>query len=60
MNSKQLYKPFKSCKMITFLDTLASITKKDIIPLSEKQKSILHGIVSEGSIKFIPKYSSIK
>ena len=60
LNSKQLYKPFKSCKMITFLDTLASITKKDIIPLSEKQKSILHGIVSEGNIKFTPKYSSIK
>jgi len=47
-------------KMITFLDTLASITKKDIIPLSEKQKSILHSIVSESNIKFTPKYSSIK
>jgi hypothetical protein len=49
-----------SYKMITFLDTLASIPKKDIIPLSEKQKAILRCILSETAVKFIPKYSSIK
>jgi transposase len=60
LNSKQLYAPLKSCKLVTFLETLAGITKKDIIPLSEKQKSILRGIVPEKYIKFKPIYSSIK
>ena len=60
LNSKQLYAPFKSCKLVTLLETLAGITKKDIIPLSEEQKATLHGIVSESSIKFKPIYSSIE
>ncbi len=60
LNSKQIYAPFKSYKLATFLETLAGITKKDIIPLSEKQRLILHGIVSENSIKFKPIYSFIK
>jgi len=60
LNSKQLYAPFKSCKLVTLLETLAGITKKDIIPLSEEQRAILHSIVSENSIKFKPIYSSIK
>ncbi len=60
LNSKQLYAPFKSCKLVTFLETLAGITKKDIIPFSGKQKTILNNIVSEKSIKFKPIYSSIK
>jgi transposase len=60
LNSKQLYAPFKSCKLVTMLDTLAGITKKDIVPLSKEQIAILRGIVSESSVKFIPKYSSLK
>ena len=60
LNSKQLYAPFKSCKLVTLLETLAGLTKKDIIPLSEEQKATLHGIVSESSIKFKPIYSSIE
>ena len=57
LNSKQLYAPLKSCKLVTLLETLAGLTKKDIIPLSEEQKAVLHGIVSESSIKFKPIYS---
>lgn len=60
LNSKQLYAPFKSCKLVTFLDTLAGITKKDMIPISKEQIAILRGIVSESAVKFIPKYSSSK
>jgi len=60
LNSKQLYAPFKSCKLVTLIETLAGITKKDIIPLSEKQRSILRDIVPEKNIKFEPTYSSIK
>jgi transposase len=60
LNSKQLYAPFKSCKLVTFLETLAGITKKDIIPISEKQRAILRGIISESAIKFKPLYSVTK
>jgi transposase len=60
LNSKQLYAPFRSCKLVTLFETLAGLTKKDIIPLSDEQRSILQGIVSESSIKFKAKYSSIK
>ena len=60
LNSKQLYAPFKSCKLVTLLETLAGITKKDIVPFSDEQKAILSNIVSEKSIKFKPIYSSIK
>ena len=60
LNSKQLYAPFKSCKLVTFLETLAGATKKDIIPISEEQRAVLRGIISEDSIKFKPIYSSIK
>ena len=60
LNSKQLYAPFKSCKLVTLLETVRGITKKDIIPLSEEQKTILGDIVSEKSIKFKSVYSSIK
>lgn len=60
LNSKQLYAPFKSCKLVTILETLVGITKKDIVPFSDEQKAILGNIVSEKSIKFKPVYSSIK
>jgi transposase len=60
LNSKQLYAPFKSCKLVTLLETLAGITKKDIVPFSDEQKAILGNIVSEKSIKFKPIYSSTK
>ena len=60
LNSKQLYAPFKSCKLVTLLETLAGITKKDIVPFSEEQKTILGNIVPEKSIKFKPVYSSKK
>lgn len=60
LNSKQLYAPFKSCKLVTLIETLAGITKKDIIPVSEEQRSILRDIVPEKNIKFEPTYSSIK
>lgn len=60
LNSKHLYAPFRSCKLVTLFETLAGLTKKDIIPLSHEQRSILQGIVSESSIKFKAKYSSIK
>jgi len=60
LNSKQLYAPFKSCKMVTLLETLAGITKKDIVPFSDEQKDILGNIVSEKSVKFKPIYSSTK
>jgi len=60
LNSKQLYAPFESCKLVTFLETLSDLTKKDIIPFSEEQKAILRGIVPESSIKFKPIYSSVK
>ena len=58
LNSKQLYEPLKSCKLVTLLDELSGITKKDIIPLSEEQKEILGGIVSQKTLKFSPIYSS--
>jgi transposase len=58
LNSKQLYEPFKSCKLLTLLDELSGITKKDIIPISKEQKEILSGIVSERMLKFSPIYSS--
>jgi transposase len=60
LNSKQLYAPFKSCKLVTLLETLAGITKKDIIPLSEEQKLVLHNILPEKSVTFNPIYTSIK
>ena len=60
LNSKQLYAPFKSCKLVTLLETLAGITKKDIIPLSEKQRIILRDILPEKSVSFKPIYTSIK
>jgi len=60
LNSKQLYAPFDSCKLVTLLEAVSGITKKDIIPLSEEQKVILSDIVSEKSIKIKPIYSSIK
>jgi len=60
LNSKQLYAPFESCKLVTLLETLAGITKKDIVPFTEEQKAIIGNIVSEKSIKFKPVYSSIK
>jgi transposase len=59
LNSKQLYAPFKSCKLVTLLETLAGITKKDIIPLSQEQKTILHNILPEESVLFKPIYTSI-
>jgi transposase len=58
LNSKQLYAPFKSCKLVTLLETLEGITKKDIVPLSEEQKEILRRIVPEKAVKFNPIYSS--
>jgi transposase len=60
LNSKQLYAPFKSCKLVTLLETVAGITKKDIIPISKEQQTIVGDIVSEKTIKFKPVYSSIK
>jgi transposase len=57
LNSKQLYAPFKSCKMVTLIDTLAGITKKDIIPFSQEQKIILHNILPEKSVLFKPIYT---
>ena len=60
LNSKQLYAPFKSCKLVTLLETLGGITKKDIIPLSEEQKIILRDILPEKSVTFKPIYTSIK
>ena len=58
LNSKQLYEPLKSCKLVTLLDKLSGVTKKDIIPLSKEQKEILGGIVSQKMLKFSPIYSS--
>ena len=58
LNSKQLYDPLKSCKLVTLLDELSGITKKDIIPVSEEQKKILAGIVSQKKLRFSPIYSS--
>jgi transposase len=58
LNSKQLYEPLRSCKLVSLLDELSGITKKDIIPLSEEQKEILGGIVSQKTLKFSPIYSS--
>ena len=60
LNSKQLYAPFKNCKLVTLLETLAGMTKKDIIPLSEEQKIILRDILPEKSVTFKPIYTSIK
>jgi transposase len=60
LNSKQLYAPFKSGKLVTLLETLAGITKKDIIPLSEEQKIILRDILPEKSVTFKPIYTSTK
>jgi transposase len=60
LNSTQLYAPLRSCKLVTFLETLAGCTKKDIIPISEEQMAILQGIISEASIKFKPLYSPSK
>jgi len=60
LNSKKLYAPFKSCKLVTLLETLAGITKKDIIPLSEEQKIILRDIMPEKDVTFKPIYTSIK
>jgi hypothetical protein len=60
LNSKKLYAPFKSCKLVTFLETFAGMTKKDIIPLSEEQKIILRDILPEKSVTFKPIYTSIK
>jgi transposase len=57
LNSKQLYAPFKSCKLITLLETLAGVTKKDIIPISEEQKAVLRDFISEEFIRFKPLYS---
>lgn len=58
LNSKQLYAPFKRCKLVTLLETLAGVTKKDIIPISEEQRAVLRGTISEDSIKFKPLYSA--
>ena len=58
LNSKQLYEPLKSCKLVTLFDELSRITKKDIIPLSREQKEMLSGIVSQKMLKFTPIYSS--
>jgi transposase len=58
LNSKQLYEPFKNCKLITFLETLNGLTKKDIIPLSDKQKEILSNILPEKSFMFKPVYTT--
>ena len=58
LNSQQLYEPLRSCKLVKLFDELSAITKKDIIPLSEEQKEILRGIVSEKTVKFSPIYSS--
>jgi transposase len=60
LNSKKLYAPFKSCKLVTLIETLAGMTKKDIIPLSEEQKIILRDILPEKSVTFKPIYTSIK
>ncbi len=60
LNSKQLYEPFKSGKLLTFLDALSGIRKKDIIPLSPKQKEILSGIIPQKVLKFTPVYSHMK
>lgn len=59
LNSAQLYAPFKSGKLVTFLDTVAGFTKKDIIPLSEEQKTILRSLFPEKVVKFKPTYQSI-
>lgn len=60
LNSKQLYEPFKSGKLLTFLDTLSGIRKKDIIPLSPRQKEILSDIIPHKVLKFTPAYSHMK
>ena len=60
LNSNKLYAPFKSCKLVTILETLTSIIKKDIIPLSEKQKIVLRDIMPEETVAFKPVYKSIK
>jgi transposase len=45
LNSKQLYEPLKSCKLVTFLDELSGITKKDIIPSGKKGRRICGDLV---------------
>jgi hypothetical protein len=60
LNSKKLYFPFKSCKMVTLLETLAGMIKKDIIPLSEEQKTILGDILPVETVAFKPVYKSIE
>ena len=58
LNSNQLYEPLKSCKLVTLLDELSGVTKKGIIPISEEQKEVLRGIVSQKMLEFSPIYSS--
>jgi transposase len=60
LNSNQLYEPLRTCKLVTLLDELSGITKKDIIPLSEEQKEVLGAIVSQKMLEFTPVYSSYK
>ena len=60
LNSRQLYAPLRSCKLVTFLETLTGYTKKDIIPISEEQMTMLQGTISKASIKFKPLYSPSK
>jgi transposase len=58
LNSKQLYEPFKDCKLTTLLDTLNGLIKKDIIPLSDTQKEILSNILPQKSFMFKPVYTT--
>lgn len=60
LNSMELYAPFKSCKLVKLLETQTGITKKDIIPISDEQKTILRDIIPEKMVKFKPLFSSIK
>jgi len=60
LNSKKLYALLKSCKSATFPETLAGMTKKDIIPLYEEQKIVLRDILPGETVAFKPVYKSIK
>ena len=44
LNSRQLYAPFTSCKLVTLKNTLTGETKKKIIPLKRHQISLLKNI----------------
>lgn len=44
LNSRELYAPFTSCKLVTLKNALTGETRKKIIPLERYQKSLLKNI----------------